>query len=96
MYSTILMYVFYIVKTSNLNHNVCNLADNEGSDHASLCKTGNTFLPCRNCEIKRDEMMLSDISMVPIRDSERYNTILCGAFDAYCCYVLAERPKDVP
>ena len=49
MYSTILMYVFYIVKTSNLNHNVCNLADNEGSDHASLCKTGNTFL--HSCHI---------------------------------------------
>lgn len=96
MYFRILLYVFYIVKKCNLNNTVCNSVDNLGSDHASLCKTGNTFLPCRNCEIKREEMMLSDISMVPIRDSERYNTILCEAFNAYCCYVLAERPKDVP
>jgi len=62
----------------------CFISDNEGSHKAICCKSKNTFLPCRICEISREDLMRSDIATVALRDSNMYKPYLEEAFDAYC------------
>jgi hypothetical protein len=62
----------------------CYISDNEGSHKAICCKSKNTFLPCRICEISREDLMRSDIATVALRQSNMYKPYLEEAFDAYC------------
>ena len=66
----------------------CFISDNEGSHKAMCCKT---FLPCRTCEICRNELMSSDIATVAVRDSNLYKPYLVEAFDAYCRSVKVQK-----
>ena len=63
------------------------LADNEGSHSAACCKAGNTFMPCRICELPREELMSSDLEDISVRDSTRYNEFLREAWPTFCRYV---------
>ena len=63
------------------------LADNEGSQNAACCKCSTTFMPCRICEIGREDMMLSDIGNIRKRNSRKYKEVLQDAWGAFCRYV---------
>lgn len=62
------------------------LGDHEGSHSISCCRTGTTFLPCRMCEISRENMMMSNIDDQVMRESIVYNSYLKEEFSAFCAY----------
>jgi len=50
-------------------------------------------MPCRMCEVAREDMMNSDIELIRKRESQWYKEVLETAWPAFCRYVTA--PGDV-
>jgi len=80
-----------MLKTLNSMFSTSSKADNEGSLSCFCIKGRGTRMPCRMCEVLRNEILLFDTGDVVPRNAEVNDELLHYALPAYCRQLKGQR-----